>query len=213
MPPTFDTQLRASGLVAIFRGVPQRHAAELARALLEGGVCFIEVSLSGVGATEQIALLRHAAYEGLWIGAGTVTTASQAHEAHAAGAQYLITPHLAKPVADYALEHGLGLISGALTPSEIAAAREHGSRVVKVFPASVMGPSYFKALRGPYPDADLIAVGGIGPKNLADYLAAGAVGAGIGSSLTALDWHAPDFAKARAIAAELVAIIHTQRPQ
>jgi 2-dehydro-3-deoxyphosphogluconate aldolase/(4S)-4-hydroxy-2-oxoglutarate aldolase len=82
-----------------------------------------------------------------------------------------------------------------------------GSKIVKLFPASVMGPAYIKSLRGPYPDLELLAVGGIGPANFGEYLKAGALGAGVGGALTDLDWGKPDFQRTVRLAAEMVATV------
>lgn len=204
MSAAFADLVRRRKLIAILRGVPDRHVVELARAICDGGIDLIEVSLSGEGAIAQLSTVRKRLGEDVHLGAGTVRTVLQAHEAREAGATYIITPHVREDVAAYAKEHELGLMLGAMTPTEIEHARSLGSDVVKVFPASTVGPAFFKSVLGPFPDAALVAVGGVDRSNLTEYLGSGAVGAGIGSSLTSLDWGAPDFDRVRTKAAALV---------
>jgi len=203
---TFETSLERTGIIAILRNVPDEHAESLANALIDGGIEFIEVSLIGRASIRQLGVLAEAFGDQVWIGAGTVTSSELANEAQVAGASYLITPHVQEAVAAFATEHKLGLILGALTPTEIVRAQALGSPVVKVFPAATMGPAYFAALRGPYPGAKLLAVGGVNQGNLETYLSAGAIGAALGSSLTALDWEHPDFSRARDVARSLVTL-------
>lgn len=203
---TFETSLERSGIIAILRNVPIEHAVTLANALIDGGIEFIEVSLTDRSSVNQLGVLAEALGDRIWIGAGTVTSSNLANEALAAGATYLITPHVHEDVAAFATEHSLGLILGALTPTEIASAQELGSTIVKVFPAATMGPAYFSALRGPYPKAKLLAVGGVNQDNLEAYLSAGAIGAALGSSLTSLDWAHPDFGRVCDVARSLMTL-------
>lgn len=205
MNERFDARLERHRLIAILRGVPGDHVEDLGRALVEGGVRLLEIALGGPEDVSQIRTLRSALPEDVEVGAGTVTTVALARAAHDAGASFFVTPHVAEAVNAYASKAKLGLVSGALTPTEIAAARTQGSRFVKLFPAAAFGPSYMKALLAPYPDLELIAVGGIGPDNVREYLQAGATGAGVGSSLTSLQWDAPDFSACIAGARALVA--------
>lgn len=203
---TVEDAIRRHRLIAILRAVPAAHIGPLVEALASGGIRLIEVTFSHPGALEALRALRGAAPAGVHVGAGTITTAAQAEQALAEGATYLVTPHLAPEVIAAGARTGAAVISGALTPTEIATARAQGGGIVKVFPAATVGPTYFEALRGPYPDLEAIAVGGIGPANLADFLKAGAIGAGIGGALTEQDWEHPDYARARRIASELTEI-------
>ena len=215
--------LRAHPILAILRGVPAEHVVPLGRALRAGGVRSIEVTFTDADAADKIAALVRAfggASEGstagmppggVMVGAGTVTTRNRAAAAVAAGASFLVTPHVAGPVNAYAHERGVPVICGATTATEIALAQEQGAALIKLFPAGPLGPSYLQALLGPYPDADLFAVGGIGPANARDFLEAGAVGLGVGGSLTSLDWTSPDFDAVTAMARELVAIVASVR--
>lgn len=205
--------LRSVPLIAILRGVPARHVVTLAEVLLHGGVRALEVTMTDPDAVDKIELLRAALPKEACIGAGTVTSDARAIVAHAAGAEYLVTPHVCPDVNAFGLAQRLPIIGGALAPTEVARSVEGGCAFVKLFPAAAYSPSYVTALLGPYPDLNLIVVGGIGRGNLASFLSAGAVGAGVGGALTSLDWERPDFARVRKLAVELVEITMEHQPR
>jgi len=200
----FGDALRHHGIVAILRGVAGGTLAARVAALHAAGIRLIEISLSDPAALPLVADLRRLAPPDMLVGAGTVTSADLAAAAHEAGAGFLVTPHVAPDVIAYAVDHDLGLLAGALTPTEIALARGAGSRFVKLFPAAAMGPKYVGALLGPYPDLELVVVGGIGSHNLDAYLRAGAIGAGVAGSLASAT-DAGDFSEAANEARRLVA--------
>ncbi len=202
----FAAAVRQHRLVAILRGVEAATLAARVAALHEAGVRLIEVALSEPTALRTLEALVRVAPDDLIVGAGTVTTKATAEAARAAGARYLVTPHVAPSVFAYAAHHDLGLLAGALTPTEIATAREAGATFVKLFPASTMGSGYVRALLGPYPDLEALVVGGVGSANLASYLDAGALGAGVGGALAAGD-ASDGFAVAAAEARALVALL------
>ena len=205
----FATALRRHRLVAILRGV-ERSSLEARVAALHGaGVRLIEVALSDPDALPTLEALVRVAPADMLVGAGTVTTRALAAAAEAAGATFLVTPHVALPTIAYARERGLGLLAGALTPTDIAAAREAGADFIKLFPASTLGPAYVKALLGPYPDLELVVVGGIGSENLPAYLRAGAIGAGVGGALAGGD-PADGFASAAQEARTLLAQLRAE---
>lgn len=202
----FADGLRRHGVVAILRGAAPSTLAARVAALHEAGIRLVEISLSDPSALPQVAELRRLAPPDMLVGAGTVTSAELAAGAHAAGASFLVTPHVAADVVAYALAHDLGLLTGALTPTEIALARGLGSRFVKLFPAMAMGPQYVGALLGPYPDLEIVVVGGIGSHNVDAYLGAGAIGVGVAGSLSS-GADTDDFEAAAAEARRLVAAI------
>ncbi len=173
-------ELRRRRIVAVVRGGSATAAEAAARALADGGVTAIEVTFTVPGACEAIAAL--ASERDLLIGAGTVLTAHDAHAAVAAGARYLIAPNFDPTVADAADALGVPLLPGVLTPTEVAAARRRCS-IVKVFPASLGGPGYLRALRGPFPDLLAVPTGGVSVDNAAEWLAAGALAVGAGGDL------------------------------
>jgi 2-dehydro-3-deoxyphosphogluconate aldolase/(4S)-4-hydroxy-2-oxoglutarate aldolase len=175
-------------VVPVARGLDADSAPLLVEALRDGGITSIEITVEGSGGIDAIAA---AAREGSVVGAGTITTVSQAAAAVGAGARFLVTPHVDVGIIDWARERGVPIVPGALTPTEIATARRHGAAAVKIFPAHVFGPDYLRSLRGPYPDLRAVPTGGIEAGNAAEYLAAGAVAVGVGSWLTGL----PDLAE------------------
>jgi 2-dehydro-3-deoxyphosphogluconate aldolase/(4S)-4-hydroxy-2-oxoglutarate aldolase len=131
---------------------------------------------------EAIAKARSQYDPHILIGAGTVVTAAQADEVAAARAGFVVTPAITRG-AHRAVELGVPLLCGALTPTEVVAALDLGATAVKIFPAKLYGPGYFSELRAPLPDAPLIAVGGVDAQSAPKYLAAGALAVGVGSPL------------------------------
>lgn len=138
--------------------------------------------MNSPNALENIAELV-AYYPQLSIGAGTVCTTAEMDAAVAAGASFIVCPIMNIDLIRKAASQGLGIFPGALSPTEIYAAWEAGATAVKVFPATTFGPSYLKEVRGPLPQIDLLPTGGVSKDNLMDYFEAGAIGAGMGSSL------------------------------
>ena len=199
--------LRRYPLLAILRGVPAGRVVALGHALVAGGVRCLEVAFTDGDAAEKIAALAAELPAETVVGAGTVTTSERAAAAAAAGARFLVTPHVVPAVSAFARERELTVLSGAMTPGEIALALENGSAFVKLFPAGPLGPDYLRALLGPYPELEVFAVGGVGRGNARAFLEAGAVGLGIGGALTTLDWGNPDFASVTELARELVALV------
>lgn len=184
MNDAFSSALESSGVIAIFRAVPREEMIALAGALVEAGIALMEVAMSEAGAGEKLALLHAELGASAMLGAGTVTSAALAEEAVAAGARFLVTPHLVPAVNAFGRDRRIPVLGGALTPTEIAATHEQGSDFVKVFPAGPLGPAYFRALLGPYPDARLVAVGGVTAENAGAFIRAGAVGVAVGGALT-----------------------------
>ncbi|GAA3878682.1 bifunctional 4-hydroxy-2-oxoglutarate aldolase/2-dehydro-3-deoxy-phosphogluconate aldolase [Streptomyces sedi] len=175
--------LRARRLLAIVRGSDPDASLRAVRTLVSQGVSLVEISLSGRDALEVIAAARAELGPDAPLGAGTVLTAEDATAAHAAGADFLVTPGLGAGL-DEARRLGLPTLAGALTPSEIIAARSAGATAIKIFPADAMGgPRYLRALRGPFPDLPLVPVGGVDAEAARAYLEAGAVAVGVGSPL------------------------------
>ncbi|MFJ7073769.1 bifunctional 4-hydroxy-2-oxoglutarate aldolase/2-dehydro-3-deoxy-phosphogluconate aldolase [Streptomyces sp. NPDC098781] len=170
-------------LVAIVRGDDPDAALRTVLALVEEGVELVEVSLSGRDALSVIERARLALGPDRPLGAGTVLTTEDARAAHRAGADFAVTPGLGDGV-DAARELGMPVLAGALTPTEIIAARSMGVAALKIFPiAQFGGAAYLKALRGPFPDVPFVPVGGIDEAAARACLAAGALAVGVGSPL------------------------------
>jgi len=183
MPPAdFVASLTVARLMAIVRAPDAAGAVRAALALCDAGVRLVEVSLTTGAALDAIAQVRAEAPPEVWVGAGTVLTARDVTEVLAAGAGFVVTPALAESV-DAAVAAGVPVAAGAFTPSEAVAAVQRGADVVKLFPASALGPGYLRALRDPLPDVPFMAVGGVGADAARDFLAAGAVAVGVGGPL------------------------------
>jgi 2-dehydro-3-deoxyphosphogluconate aldolase / (4S)-4-hydroxy-2-oxoglutarate aldolase len=179
-----DTALITStGIIAIVRGDYAAHIGELSAALYAGGVRVMEVTLNSPGALDMIAALAAQWTGRMLIGAGTVLTVAQVDAAATAGAAFCVSPDTFAPVVERAAGLGLEPIPGAFTPSEIRTAARAGARFVKLFPAMPAGPAYLSQLRAPLDDVLFVPTGGVDEGNLAAFVRAGAVAAGVGSSL------------------------------
>ena len=197
------TELQASPLVAILRR-PRVDIDVCAGALIDAGVRFVEVTIDSPAA---VPFLESAAknFKGGLFGAGTVTVPELAEKAIRAGARFLVTPNFNLDVIRLARSHQIPVFSGAMTPTEIFSAYEAGAEVIKVFPAATLGSSYFKELRGPFPDIPLMATGGINVDNAADFFAAGATSLGVGGSLALKDETPASVAACQEVARKLLA--------
>lgn len=188
------SRARTAGVLAVLRAPSPESALEAADAIIRGGIPGIEVTYSTPDAPAVIRELIARHGDAAYIGAGTVTTPEQAAAAAEAGAEFLVSPGTLPALTRAMLDTGRVVMTGALTPTEVMTALELGVDVVKIFPASLGGPSYLGALRGPFPDAPLMPTGGVKPENVADWFAAGAVAVGAGgdlansASITAGDW-------------------------
>jgi 2-dehydro-3-deoxyphosphogluconate aldolase / (4S)-4-hydroxy-2-oxoglutarate aldolase len=187
-------------VIAIARGLDPSHMVDIANALVDGGVGAFEVTLNSRAAVDAIAAVRSAVpAERLLVGAGTVLDVASAEAAVAAGAQFLVMPHTDLGLVEWAAGRDVTVFPGAFTPTEILAAWRAGATAVKLFPASAVGPSFVRELRGPLPEIPLIPTGGVTAENGPDFIRAGAVAVGLGSWLTG----AGDPATIRARATEL----------
>ncbi|MEV4757183.1 bifunctional 4-hydroxy-2-oxoglutarate aldolase/2-dehydro-3-deoxy-phosphogluconate aldolase [Micromonospora sp. NPDC049559] len=174
--------LRTHRLLAIVRGTDPEAALASVLTLADAGVALVEVSLTTADALTVLRRARAALGPGYGLGAGTVLTADDARLAAEAGAAFLVTPALAPSVAT-AGQLGLPVLAGALTPTEVVQATTAGAVAVKLFPASLGGPDYLRALRDPFPGTAFVPVGGVDAAGARDYLARGAVAVGVGSPL------------------------------
>jgi 2-dehydro-3-deoxyphosphogluconate aldolase/(4S)-4-hydroxy-2-oxoglutarate aldolase len=168
-------------VVGIVRSRVPGDLVGVVEAMLRGGVPLAEITIDTPGALPAIRTLAGAGHV---VGVGTVMTAEQVAEAAEAGASFIVSPAVLPEVIEATLAHGLDPIPGALSPTELVAARTAGATAVKIFPsAPVGGPAYVRALRGPFPDVDLVTTGGIGVEDVAAYLDAGATSVGLADSL------------------------------
>jgi 2-dehydro-3-deoxyphosphogluconate aldolase / (4S)-4-hydroxy-2-oxoglutarate aldolase len=196
-------QLKAAPVVAILRR-PKVDLMTCVAALVDAGIRFIEVTIDS---PDCLPFLESVAgkYDGTLFGAGTVTTPELAEKAIATGAKFLVTPNTNLEVIQMARAHGVFIFPGAMTPTEIFSAYQGGADVIKVFPAATLGSSYFKEIRGPFPQIPLMATGGITIQNAADFFAAGANALGVGGSLALEDATPGSIAACQAAAGKLLA--------
>lgn len=171
-------------LVAIVRASSGDDLVRVVEAVAEGGVPCVEVTMTTPGALACIetASKKLAGSDAL-IGVGTVLDAETCRAAILAGAEYIVTPTLSLPVIQMARRYGKPVFSGAFTPTEILTAWEAGTDFAKVFPCSVVGPEYIKAIKGPLPQVPLVPTGGVEIDNIATFLKAGASALGVGGNL------------------------------
>ena len=175
--------LRDVGLVPVIRAKSADVLIDVARALLAGGIPVVEVTMSVPGAIDGIRRIVQTFGTDLLVGVGTVTKPEQVEEAVAAGAEFVVGPVLVPEVVAATRQRGKVSIPGAYTPTEIFQAHQLGADIIKVFPASVGGPAYFKALLAPMPYLKLMPTGGVDLSSVGAFLKAGAVTLGAGAAL------------------------------
>ena len=179
----FTTAFQAMPLVAILRGLTPAEAPAIGQALSQAGFTLLEVPLNSPQPLDSIALLAQQHPTSL-VGAGTVLTAAQVRDVHAAGGQLIVSPNFNAEVVQVAVRLGMICLPGVITPTEAFDALAAGAQGLKIFPAELASPAVVKALLAVLPAGTLLLpVGGITPNNMATWRAAGALGFGIGSSL------------------------------
>ncbi len=179
--------LKSTRVLAVLRAPSAEGALRAADALVDGGVTGLEITYSTPDAPAVIRALNEKYGDRIYLGAGTVTTAREAEQAAEAGARFLVSPGTRESLTAAMKATGLVVMTGALSPSEVMAAVEYGTDVVKIFPASLGGPGYLRALRGPFPDVPLMPTGGVTPGNIDEWFAAGAIAVGAGGDLCPSD--------------------------
>ena len=177
--------IKKERVIAIVRTKEQLKIPKLIKDLVDGGIKVIEITSNSPGYIEEIAIARKL-YSGtdIIIGAGSVVNVKIANAAIKAGAQFLVTPNTNTDVIAVAHNHSIPVVMGALTPSEICLAAEHGADIIKLFPAGDIGISYFKSIQAPLDSITFFGVGGINLSNIEEWIAAGISGVGLGSALT-----------------------------
>src|SRR5579863_8445302 len=168
-----------TGIVAILRVPTSDQLASVARALFEGGIDVIEVTFTVPDALEILASVKKELGHRVLLGMGTVLDPESARAALLAGAEFIVSPSLNLDVIRLCHRYDKVVMPGAFTPTEILAAWEAGAEIVKVFPSDVLGPAFFKAVRGPLPQVRLMPTGGVDLKTAVDFLKAGACCLGV----------------------------------
>jgi 2-dehydro-3-deoxyphosphogluconate aldolase/(4S)-4-hydroxy-2-oxoglutarate aldolase len=176
-------RLEQLGIVAVIRLKDPDTLRAVVDALAAGGVRALEVTMTVPRAIELIRVLAPTMPDGFLLGAGTVTDARTALAVIDAGASYIVSPVFRPEVIAACHEHQVPAIPGCLTPTEILAAHEAGADIIKVFPATALGPQYIRDVRAPLPQVKLMPTGGVTLDNAGDWIRAGAVAVGVGSAL------------------------------
>lgn len=176
-------ELKKRKIVAVIRGAQPNQILPIAHALKEGGVSAFEITVESPNVCASIEKVKEEFGNEIIVGAGTVLDPETARSVIMAGAEFIFSPTVNTETIKMTKRYGVLSIPGALTPTEILTAYEHGGDLIKVFPADVLGIPYFKSLRGPFPHIPLMPTGGLDLNNINEYFKAGAVAAGIGSSL------------------------------
>ena len=172
-----------AGIVAVIRIKEPERLKAVVDAIAEGGIRVLEVTMTVPGAVELIAELAPRMPAGFLLGAGTVVDAATAGRVIDAGARFIVSPVYRQEVIDASHKRGIAFMPGCFSPTEILTAYECGADIVKVFPATALGPQYVKDIRAPLPQLKLMPTGGVTLDNAGDWIRAGAVAVGVGSAL------------------------------
>ncbi len=175
--------IEASGVVAVIRMKEADRLLKVIDAVRRGGVQCIEITMTVPGAVGIIAELTQSVPENVFVGAGTVTDAETARAVIDSGAKFVVGPVLSLDVLEVCRARDVAGIPGCFTPTEIHAAHKAGAEIIKLFPATSVGPKYIKDLLGPFPHLKLMPTGGVTIDNVGEWIRAGAVAVGIGSDL------------------------------
>jgi 2-dehydro-3-deoxyphosphogluconate aldolase/(4S)-4-hydroxy-2-oxoglutarate aldolase len=211
---TVTAAIERSGIVAVIRIKDPERLQGVVDAIAEGGIQAMEVTMTVPGAIELIAGLAPRMPPGFLLGAGTVTDADTARRVIDAGAQFIVSPVFRRQTLAVCRERGVASMPGCFSPTEILDAWEEGADIVKVFPASVLGPAFFRDLRGPLPHVKVMPTGGVTLDNAGEWLKAGAVAVGVGAALLEAKAVAEgDWRKLKANAERIVASVRTAREQ
>ena len=206
-------KVKTLGVLAVIRGPSPELTVQMVGALLAGGVSGIEITYSTPNAEEVVRTLVQKFGDEILVGMGTLTKPEQAQCAKDAGAKFLVSPVCEPTLVKSMVASGLPVMAGAFTPTEVLQAYNLGVDVVKIFPGSLGGPAYVKALKGPFPYIPMMPTGGVSASNVADWFAAGVIAVGAGSELCP-----PQLAKEGKFdeiskrAADFVKVIQAARP-
>lgn len=204
-------RLEAGGLVAVVRAKSAEEAVKISDACLAGGCGSIELTFTVPGADKVIATLAEKYKNGeMLLGAGTVLDAQTARLAILAGANYIVSPSFNAECARLCNRYRVPYIPGCMTITEVITAMEAGADIIKIFPADLYGPAIIKDIKGPLPQAKLMPTGGVDVSNVDEWIKAGAVCVGAGSSLTA-GAKTGDYQKITDTAKEFIAKINEAR--
>jgi 2-dehydro-3-deoxyphosphogluconate aldolase/(4S)-4-hydroxy-2-oxoglutarate aldolase len=183
-------------LMGILRGMNAETIEPLTGAIIASGLETVEITMNTPCALQLIKKMVKVSKQRLVVGAGTVLNLEILKGALDAGATFMVTPVLIEKVSDYCNKHNIAVFPGAFSPAEIYKAWTSGATMVKVFPAKVLGPAYFREIKGPFNQIELLACAGVTAQNLKEYFSCGASAIAFGASIFKKEWLAKkDFAK------------------
>ena len=156
-------------LVAIVRGIEEKDVDKVVEALYQAGIRAVEIAMNTSGALRMIEAVKDKFGEKMLIGAGTVLDPESARNSIQAGADFILSPTLSLPVIEMCNRYSKLAVPGVLTPTEILTAWEAGAQLVKIFPARAFGPKYIRDIKGPLPQVEMMAVGGVSLENAEDF--------------------------------------------
>ncbi|MFA5350806.1 MAG: bifunctional 4-hydroxy-2-oxoglutarate aldolase/2-dehydro-3-deoxy-phosphogluconate aldolase [Candidatus Omnitrophota bacterium] len=175
-------------ILGILRGAEANIIEPLIETVISAGLKTLEITMNTADAPELIRKAKKICGNRLALGAGTVLTMQDLKSALQSGASFIVMPVLVDEIVGYCVDNKIPVFPGAFTPQEVYQAHESGAAMVKVFPARFFGPEYFRELRGPFNNIELLACGGVTPDNLKDYFASGASAVAFGASVFRKDW-------------------------
>lgn len=174
------TAIQQSKIVAVIRGKSADEAIALSNAAIEGGIHLLELTYTTPNVQKAFEAFRNT---DAVVGAGTVLDAETARHAILHGAKFIVSPHLNEDVAKVCNRYSIPYLPGCMTIQEMVSALECGCDIIKLFPANQFKPAFIQAVKGPLPHIQVMPTGGINANNIGEWLAAGAVAAGVGSDL------------------------------
>ncbi len=202
------------GVIAVVRAQSQEQVLPLSRALVAGGIIAVEVTMTTPQAIEAIAETKHALGDSALVGVGTILDAATCERTVAAGAEFVVSPITRAEIVHAAHAADRPVMLGAYTPTEAQTAFELGADFIKLFPADGLGPAYVKALRAPLPHLKIVPTGGVDLKTAGEFIKAGCVAVGAGSSLLSAqilrDGNWPELTR---LASDFVAAVRTARKE
>jgi len=181
-------EFRKLPIIAILRGIESDQVNPLTEASYNAGLRTLEITMNTPSAANLIKNMVRVSNGRLTIGAGTVLTLDDMKKALDAGATFIVMPTVEEKVVTYCAKKKIPVFPGALTPQEIFRAWQMGATMVKVFPAKFFGPAYFKEIKGPFSNVELLACGGVTPDNIKEFFSSGASGIAFGGSVFKKEW-------------------------
>lgn len=210
--PDALARVHSTGIIAVIRAASGELLADVAEALLAGGIEVMEVTFTVPKAHQVLERVSERLGERILLGAGTVLDTETARIALLSGAEFIVSPTVNVDVIKLCRRYDKLVLPGALTPTEVLTAWEAGADIVKIFPSDLTGPSYLKALAGPLPQVRMMPTGGVNLQTAADFLKAGAFALGIGGSLVDPQAVAAgDLKKIETLARQYVTIVRQTR--